>query len=100
MKKAKKEKGARTRGSHVITSFFDIPEDTIGDVPRIILLGDGRLYVEGHRGMLEYTQTRIRLRTATAILSVEGERLMLEEITPENTMLVGRIDTVGFLRAR
>ena len=39
------------------SNYLDIPKDVILDLPKITVIGDIQLYVENHRGIIEYTRS-------------------------------------------
>ena len=61
--------------------------------------GDGRwLSVRGHRGIMEYGSSGLRLRLKEGVLLIEGEGLILESMDGEDVLVSGRIDGVKRLR--
>ena len=57
-----------------------------------------RLSVRGHRGIMEYGHSVLRLRLANGALLIEGEGLTLEHMDGEDIAVEGRIDGVRLLR--
>ena len=58
-----------------------LPEDSTGDCARVTLVGQSAALVEGQHGVIELTESRVRLRTGRGVLSVLGEGLRLRELT-------------------
>ncbi|MDL2225995.1 sporulation protein YqfC [Eubacteriales bacterium OttesenSCG-928-M02] len=73
---------------------LDLPMDTMEKVPRIVLYGTKRLVVDNHRGILEYNEKRIRLRTMDGQIILEGARLFLTELNGNSISVEGYIHTV------
>ncbi|EDT8929413.1 sporulation protein YqfC [Salmonella enterica subsp. enterica serovar Mbandaka] len=50
-----------------LLGILDLPDDVVFDLPKITLIGDIQLYIENHRGIIEYTPKtrRIQLSIAT-----------------------------------
>ncbi|MDR3085101.1 MAG: YabP/YqfC family sporulation protein [Christensenellaceae bacterium] len=65
---------------------------------RIHMEGDARMIIEGHSGLLEYTGESIRVRAKGMLLHIEGEKLMMEALTAEDLILVGKIDKILLLK--
>ena len=47
-----------------------LPEDSTGDCARVTLVGQSAALVEGQHGVIELTESRVRLRTGRGVLSV------------------------------
>lgn len=73
---------------------LDIPAESATAAPRITVSGDGRVLIEGHRGLLEYGGESIAAAVAGGLVRVKGEKLMLEAMNSRELVLSGRIWTV------
>lgn len=67
-----------------------LPESATA-APRITVSGDGRVLIEGHRGLLEYGGESISVAVAGGMVRVKGEGLMLEAMNVRELVLTGRI---------
>ena len=65
---------------------------------KITLVGNLQLYVENHKGIIEYSTGLIRINTKSGILVVTGSDLSIRTIVIEEIIVVGRIDKVEFLQ--
>ncbi len=79
-----------------ISDMFDLPKDTFVDLPKIILTGNREIYVENYRGILEYTDSVIRLNIGANALKVCGEELDIRAIGEEDITLNGTISSIEF----
>ena len=50
-----------------------LPEDATSDCARVTLSGQSAALVEGQHGVIELTDSRVRLRTGRGVLTVLGE---------------------------
>lgn len=69
--------------------------DASGLQVRMMLVGTRRLLVENHRGIVEFTEARIRLMTRAGILTIDGEHLTLCEVRPDALTVRGSIRVIG-----
>lgn len=77
-----------------------LPEDAVTGSARVTLSGRGAVMVEGQRGVVEMSDTRIRLNTASGILCICGEKLKLQELSLDAAMVLGAdILSVGYGKA-
>ncbi len=77
---------------------MELPRDIVLDLPKITLVGNLQLYVENHKGIIEYSTGLIRINTKSGILVVTGSDLSIRTIVIEEIIVVGRIDKVEFLQ--
>lgn len=80
------------------TSMFDMPEDVMLDLPKISIIGDIQVYIENHRGIIEYKTELVRISTTLGEISIAGEELVLRNIGTEEIYVDGRIKSVSFSR--
>lgn len=66
-------------------------DDWAVDGPRVTAFGSHRLLVENHRGLLDFSDTRVRLATRQGSLCVIGERLCLSQVRPDSLLVLGDI---------
>ncbi len=77
-----------------IARLLDIPNDIVFDLPKITIIGNIQLYIENHRGIIEYTPESVRLSVSFGELEISGEMLTIRNITREEIHLDGLIRSV------
>ncbi len=70
---------------------LDIPPEAITAAPRITISGDGRVLVEGHRGLLEYARDRIAAAGPGCRILIKGEDLDLVAMDRRELVVRGRL---------
>jgi len=88
---AKFSKKALTRR---ITTTFELPLDIMLDLPSINMTGDEKLVISNHKGIVEYIKEQVRVKTSMGIVKVRGSGLVIKEISNENIVIEGKINTV------
>jgi sporulation protein YqfC len=83
--------------NRALAEFLDIPKDLILDLPRLVLTGRNELYLENHRGIIEYTLTRLRINLSRGYLEIQGRDLEIKSLLPEEISIYGEIDAIRFL---
>lgn len=81
-----------------LAHFLDIPNDIVFDLPRITLIGNVQLYVENHKGIIEYLPSVIRIAVKTGELEITGEDLTVRNINREEIHLDGVIISLHYKR--
>jgi sporulation protein YqfC len=79
-----------------LTDFFEIPGDVLLNLPKIVLVGNLKVFIENHRGVLEYSPETIRIKLAEGELCVTGEELMLRSIITDEVCIEGKINGLSF----
>ncbi|MBQ6000332.1 MAG: sporulation protein [Clostridia bacterium] len=93
--KKKENSGKLTR---LVSQGLELPLDALTLLPRIECIGDREVSVEGHRGILEYGETRVRLSGGSFVLVIEGRGLKLSGMTPTKAGISGSIQKLVFER--
>lgn len=91
-------KDLKKRVKQQFSDFLEIPGDVALDLPKIVLVGNVQLYVENHRGILEYSPESVRINTVGGELSVAGKELILRNVLPDEICVVGEISSINFLK--
>jgi len=80
-----------------LTSALALPKEIALNLAVVTIMGQGEIAVENYKNLLEFSETKIRIRTHNQVISIEGERLVLQQITTENLTIVGRITTISYI---
>lgn len=75
---------------------MEIPEELSTDRPKVTIMGFEQMLIENHKGILEYQDYFIRLNTYIGIININGFNLKLEEMTTDDILVTGKIDSIDF----
>lgn len=67
------------------------PEKGAFAEPRITVTGDGRVVVEGHRGLMEYGAETVMAAVAGGCVRIKGEGLKLVAMNRKELVVSGKI---------
>ncbi len=81
-----------------MAELFDLPADLVAGLSHMELLGDRQFFLEGHGGILAYSDTQIDISAGALVLRVRGAGLELRGMTGDELRIRGRIDAVEFVR--
>ncbi|MBR3133499.1 MAG: YabP/YqfC family sporulation protein [Clostridia bacterium] len=87
MKKSRKDK---------INQFLDIPKEIGSNVPKITIVGFEELLIENYKGIIEYEEFFVRISTHIGNISINGFELNLNEMTEDDILVTGKIESVDF----
>ncbi|MBM7855716.1 sporulation protein YqfC [Desulfohalotomaculum tongense] len=74
-----------------VSDFLEIPRDVMLDLPKIVLVGSLQVFIENHRGIVEYTSETVRVIVGDGEISIAGENLSLRNITADEIIVEGQI---------
>ncbi|ABR49175.1 protein of unknown function DUF1429 [Alkaliphilus metalliredigens QYMF] len=80
-----------------LSEILELPQDIMLDLPKITLVGNLQIYIENHKGIIEYTTSRIRINTKSGTLRIIGKNLSIKNIVVEEIVIVGEIQAVEFI---
>lgn len=66
-------------------------------LPVVELVGQGRLLIENHQGVLSYSSEEIKIKVSYGCVIVVGSNLQLMEMSRVKLAICGRIDGLQFL---
>ena len=88
----KKRKNVKNK----INRILEVPEEVALSVPKVTILKFEQMLIENYKGILEYQDFFIRLKTSIGIINVIGFNLTLEEMTSDDILVKGKIESVDF----
>ena len=91
-----KEGGEMKRKARKLDEILEIPVELSTDIPKLTVLGFERLLIENYRGILEYQEYFVRVNTYIGIININGFNLQLEEMTSDDLLVTGKIDSIDF----
>lgn len=77
-----------------VTDILEIPGETMFRLPSLQWTGQDRLYVQNHKGILDYTPGWLVVDTARGSYKISGEDLRLELLSRDSLLLRGEIISI------
>ena len=82
--------------SRKIDEILEIPVELATNSPKVTISGFEKILIENYKGILEYQEYFIRLDTYIGIININGFNLKLEEMTTDDLLVTGKIDSIDF----
>ena len=79
-----------------INNLLEIPQEVSSNIPKVTITGFEQILIENYKTILEYQDFYIRLSTEIGILNINGFRLDLKEMTSDDLLITGKIDSIDF----
>ncbi len=77
-----------------IVESLELPIDIMYGAVIITAMGRNQVLVENYKGIIEYTQEKIRLQTKTCQVAIQGKGLIVEYYTNEEMKITGYIQGI------
>ena len=79
-----------------ISKALEVPEEVSLRVPKLTILKFEELLIENYKGILEYQDFFVRIQTYIGIININGYQLSLEEMTVDDLLVKGKIESIDF----
>lgn len=80
-----------------LVNTLELPKEIIFNLPLITIVGNEEINIENYKGVIEYSPEKIRINTECGVLKINGEKLSFKQITAENIIVTGIIQTLEYL---
>lgn len=77
-------------------NWLDLPQDTLSDTPRMAMIGNHRLIIENHHGIVHFSNDLVRLALTNGELEVSGSELVIRAIWTEEIRIEGTIRNITY----
>jgi len=79
-----------------ISDALDLPQDIVLNVPRVIITGKIAVFIENHKGIVEYNSQLVKINTPVGIVCIKGEDLLIKTIIADEITVEGKIAAIEF----
>ena len=79
-----------------IAELSELPKDVALGMPVLTVTGQMELCLENYRGIIEYTDSLIRVQTKTGRIRITGQKLKVVYYTNDEMKVTGRILSIEY----
>lgn len=94
--KRRKLKMEKRKRIEKINDMLEIPKEVSSNEPKVTILGFHELLIENYKNILEYEEFFVRINTFIGVININGFDLRLEEMTEDDILVKGKIDSIDF----
>ena len=76
--------------------IFDLPGDIVAGMSRITITGCRRVFIENHRGILEYGSEEIDVNGGRVVIKLRGNDLELRSMSESELLITGQLNGIDF----
>lgn len=86
----------RKKKKHLEKPRIPLPE-ALNNEPKIEMLGNREIIVDGAKGVVEYGENLIKLNTVEYVLSILGDELVIKSFDGSVAVVSGKIAEITFV---
>ena len=80
----------------IIAEKMSLPKDVMLDLPKVSICGDKEIFIENHKGIMEYTSECIRIKTNDGVGLIYGEDLRIIILESDRMVINGEFVCVEY----
>ena len=81
-----------------LNKALEIPREISGTDIKITIMGFDEMLIENYKGILEYEEFYIKVKTEIGNINISGFNLKLEQITEDDIAVKGKIEGIDIER--
>lgn len=86
------------RFSNKINKALEFPREISGTDIKISIIGFDEMLIENYKGILEYEEFYIKVKTSIGNINISGFKLELEQVTEDDICVKGKIESIDIER--
>lgn len=79
-----------------LNRILEMPSEVFLPIPKITNLGFNKMMIENYKNILEYQDFFIRINTTIGIININGMNMKMGEMTKDDIVIDGEIDSIDF----
>ena len=79
-----------------VVNASELPKDVVLGMPVVTVTGQMEAVIENYRGIIEYTDSLIRIQTKTGQIRITGKGLQVDYYTNDDMKITGRISAIEY----
>ncbi|MEG2438079.1 MAG: YabP/YqfC family sporulation protein [Lachnospiraceae bacterium] len=79
-----------------VVQMSSMPRDVVLGAPIVTIVGQEEIRIENYRGIIEYTNTFIRIQTKVGQIKILGSSLQIQYYTNDEMKIIGHFSTLEY----
>lgn len=84
--------------SNKINRALELPRELSKTNTKITIIGFDEMLIENYKGILEYEEFYIKVKTDIGNINISGFKLNLEQVTEDDVLVKGKIESIEIER--
>lgn len=86
------------RLSSKINKALEVPRELSQNETKVTIIGFDEMLIENYKGILEYEEFYIKIKTDIGNININGFNLNLEQVTEDDVLVKGKIESLDIER--
>lgn len=91
-----RNKNKNKKRNNKLNNILELPQEVTSDKPKLTIIGFSEMLIENYKSILEYEDYYVKINTYIGAVNINGFNLRLKEMTGDDIMVIGNIDSVDF----
>ena len=87
-----------TRFSNKVNKILEVSRELTENSPKFTIIGFDEMLIENYKGILEYEEFYIKVKTEIGNVNISGFNLSLEQVTADDISVKGKIESIDIER--
>ena len=87
-----------TRFANKVNKILEVPREITENSPKFTIIGFDEMLIENYKGILEYEEFYIKIKTEIGNININGFNLSLEQVTEDDISFKGKIESISIER--
>ena len=79
-----------------VAEISEIPKDVLLGITILTILGETEINIDNHKGIIEYTDSNVKIRTKSGKLLISGKNLLVDSYSNDEMIIKGMIHSIDF----
>ncbi len=90
-------KKRKRRANRKAIKYMQLSPEILLDLPKLSITGRDELFLENHKGLIEYSKYIVRAETSIGIIQLAGRDFELIEMSSDCIIVYGEIESLVFI---
>lgn len=79
-----------------VAQAFELPAGIFSGMPHITMLGNREIFIDGHKGLVQYDENMVKLAAGPLIITITGRGFDIKSLAAEAVLISGYITGMSF----
>ncbi len=80
-----------SKGLEAVAAFFDIPAETLPNVPKLTVTGSSAISIENHSGLRTFSDDLMEINCGKQVFRIRGSGFVLKKISKDELKIQGKL---------
>ena len=88
----------KNRLANKFNRVLEVPRELEDGITKVTIVSFDEILIENYKGVLEYEEFYVKIKTSIGNININGFNLKLEELTQDDISIKGKIESIDIER--